>query len=358
MKKTASNPINYIAGALWAYFVIEAVIGLIRFPGGLNMGVIVEIIGMILIAAALFTKTKYPLAAVGYSMLTVLSLANLIRQFVYIFDGASPGIYLVNSLLRIVGCAFAAAIIAAQLLSREQWGRTLKGLWFIPVIMFAISTLILLITTLINFGFDMSIRYYIDRILSIAADVLTLLWYAIGIDGSSQNAYNTGNPRIGYGPNGARPYPQGGGQYPQGGGQYPRGGQQPQGGGNNPAGRGYNPNGGGYNPNGGGYGQQPQGGGQYPQGGGQQPQGGGQYPQAGSQYPAVRGYSPNGGGYNPNNGGYGQQPQGGGQYPAGRGYNPNGGGYNPNSGEYDHQPQGGSPNPEDGFEDNTVAGNE
>ena len=196
MKKTASNPINYIAGALWAYFVIEEVIGLIRFPGGLNMGVIVEIIGMILIAAALFTKTKYPLAAVGYSMLTVLSLANLIRQFVYIFDGASPGIYLVNSLLRIVGCAFAAAIIAAQLLSREQWGRTLKGLWFIPVIMFAISTLILLITTLINFGFDMSIRYYIDRILSIAADVLTLLWYAIGIDGSSQNAYNTGNPRI------------------------------------------------------------------------------------------------------------------------------------------------------------------
>ena len=113
MKKTASNPINYIAGALWAYFVIEEVIGLIRFPGGLNMGVIVEIIGMILIAAALFTKTKYPLAAVGYSMLTVLSLANLIRQFVYIFDGASPGIYLVNSLLRIVGCAFAAAIIAA-----------------------------------------------------------------------------------------------------------------------------------------------------------------------------------------------------------------------------------------------------
>ena len=52
MKKTASNPINYIAGALWAYFVIEEVIGLIRFPGGLNMGVIVEIIGMILIAAA------------------------------------------------------------------------------------------------------------------------------------------------------------------------------------------------------------------------------------------------------------------------------------------------------------------
>ena len=230
MKKTASNPINYIAGALWAYFVIEEVIGLIRFPGGLNMGVIVEIIGMILIAAALFTKTKYPLAAVGYSMLTVLSLANLIRQFVYIFDGASPGIYLVNSLLRIVGCAFAAAIIAAQLLSREQWGRTLKGLWFIPVIMFAISTLILLITTLINFGFDMSIRYYIDRILSIAADVLTLLWYAIGIDGSGQNAYNTGNPRIGYGPNGARPYPQGGGQYPRGG-QYPQGGgQYPQGG--------------------------------------------------------------------------------------------------------------------------------
>ena len=327
MKKTASNPINYIAGALWAYFVIEEVIGLIRFPGGLNMGVIVEIIGMILIAAALFTKTKYPLAAVGYSMLTVLSLANLIRQFVYIFDGASPGIYLVNSLLRIVGCAFAAAIIAAQLLSREQWGRTLKGLWFIPVIMFAISTLILLITTLINFGFDMSIRYYIDRILSIAADVLTLLWYAIGIDGSGQNAYNTGNPRIGYGPNGARPYSQGG-QYPQGGGKYPQGG-----------------------------GQYPQGGGQYPRGG-QYPQGGGQYPQAGSQYPAVRGYSPNGGGYNPNNGGYGQQPQGGGQYPAGRGYNPNGGGYNPNSGEYDHQPQGGSPNPEDGFEDNTVAGNE
>jgi len=330
MKKTSSNPINYIAGALWAYFLIMEVIGLIRYPGGINMGVIVEIIGMILVAAALFTKTKYPLAAVGYSMFAVLSLSNLIRQIVYIFDGSNPGIYLVNTLLRFAGCAFAAGIIAAQLLSREQLGRTLKGLWFIPVIMFGISTLILLINTFINFGLDMSFRYYIDRIISIAADVLTILWYVIGIDGAGQNAYYQGAQRNGYGPNGARPYSQGGGQYPRGGGQYPQGGgQYPQGGGYNPAGRGYNPNGGGY-------GQQPQGDGQYPQGGG---------------------YNPAGRGYNPNGGGYGRQPQGGGQYPQGGGYNPAGRGYNPNGEGYGRQPQGGY-NPADGFDDHTMAGKE